>query len=177
MDFANAIKGTSPSDVLTIYTAFGHSDWREIVEKIRAFASAGKKTAVISTINGDANTYFYRELVAQKVEAANIPIMAFSVTERELLGVDARPLAGHMAAWNYFQWIKSPENETFVAMWRDFTGNPNETTNDPMEATFVGFRMWAQAVAQAGTTDVDAVRQAKPCMARGSRHPAATMRS
>jgi urea transport system substrate-binding protein len=155
-----ADEGTSPDDVLTIYTAFGHSDWREIVKNIKAFASAGKKTAVISTVNGDANTYFYKELVAQKVEAANIPVMAFSVTERELGSVNATPLAGHLAAWNYFQSVKSPENEMFVGMWRDFTGNQDEITTDPMEATFIGFRMWVQAVAQAGTTDVNAVRQA-----------------
>jgi len=155
-----ANQGTSPEDILTIYTPFGFSDWREIVEKIKTFASAGKKTAVVSTINGDANTHFYTELAAQKVDAANIPVMAFSVSERELLGLDTKPLAGHLATWNYFQSVQSPENTKFVAMWRDFTGNPNEITNDPMEATFIGFKMWAQAVAQAGTTDVNAVRQA-----------------
>ncbi len=155
-----ASEGTSPEDVLTIYTPFGFSDWREIVEKIKAFASAGRKTAVISTINGDANTSFYKELAAQKVDAAKIPVMAFSVSERELLSQDTKPLVGHLAAWNYFQSVKSPENKTFIDMWRDFTGNQSEITNDPMEATFIGFRMWAQAVAQAGTTDVNAVRQA-----------------
>jgi urea transport system substrate-binding protein len=155
-----AAAGVSSQDIMTIYTPFGHSDWREIIEKIKAFGSAGKKTAVISTINGDANTYFYKELAAQKVDAATIPVMAFSVGERELLGVDGKLLVGHLAAWNYFQSIKSPENEAFVAMWKDYTENRDETTNDPMEATFIGFRMWVQAVAQAGTTDVNAVRQA-----------------
>jgi urea transport system substrate-binding protein len=155
-----ANEGTSPEDVLTIYTPFGFSDWREIVEKIREFAAVGKKTAVISTINGDANTYFYNELAAQKIDAAKIPVMAFSVSERELLSLDTKPLAGHLAAWNYFQSIKSSENVRFINMWKDFTGNQNEITNDPMEATFIGFRMWAQAVAQAGSTDVNAVRQA-----------------
>ena len=86
--------------------------------------------------------------------------MAFSVGERELLGVDTSPLVGHMAAWNYFQSIKSPENEAFVKMWADFNEQRDKITNDPMEATFIGFRMWAQAVVQAGTTDVNAVRQA-----------------
>jgi len=155
-----ADQGTSPDDVLTIYTPYGFFDWQEIVEKIKVFGSAGKRTAVISTLDGNANTYFYRELAAQNVDAANIPVMALSVSERELASVDAKPLAGHMAAWNYFQSVKSPENKRFTAMWRDFTGNPSEITNDPMEATFIGFRMWAQAVAQAGTTDVNAVRQA-----------------
>jgi urea transport system substrate-binding protein len=153
-----ADQGTSPDDILTIYTPYGFFDWQETVEKIKAFGSAGKRTAVISTLDGNANTYFYRELAAQNVDAAKIPVMAFSVGEREL--ASAKPLAGHFAAWNYFQSVTSPENAKFVAMWRDFTGNPSGITNDPMEATFIGFRMWAQAVAQAGTTDVNAVRQA-----------------
>jgi urea transport system substrate-binding protein len=155
-----AAEGVSSEDIMTIYTPFGYSDWREIIERIKAFGSEGKKTAVISTINGDANTYFYKELVAQKVDASVIPVMAFSVGERELFGVDTTPLIGHMAAWNYFQSIKSAENEAFVKMWSDFNEQRDKITNDPMEATFIGFRMWAQAVVQAGTTDVDAVRQA-----------------
>jgi urea transport system substrate-binding protein len=155
-----ASEGVSQEDIMTIYTPFGYADWREIIERIRAFGSAGKKTAVISTINGDANTHFYQELVAQRVDASAIPVMAFSIGERELLGMDAKPLAGNLAAWNYFHSVKSPENETFIKMWKDFTGGKDEITNDPMEATLIGFRMWAQAVVQAGTTDVDAVRQA-----------------
>jgi len=153
-------QGVSADDIMTIYTPFGYSDWGDIVRKIKAFGSNGKKTAVISTINGDANTYFYKELAAQDVEARAIPVMAFSVGERELFGVNSTPLIGHMAAWNYFHSIKSPENEAFVKMWADFTEQRDKTTNDPMEATFIGFRMWAQAVVQAGTTDVNAVRQA-----------------
>ena len=152
-------EGVSPDDIMTIYTPFGYSEWRQIIERIRGFGSRGKKTAVISTINGDANTSFYRELAAQRVDANTIPVMAFSVGERELLGANIFPV-GHMAAWNYFQSIKTPENEAFIKMWTDFTGQRDKTTNDPMEATFIGFRMWAQAVAQAGTTDVNAVRQA-----------------
>jgi urea transport system substrate-binding protein len=153
-------QGVSPDDITTIYTPFGYSEWGEIVGKIKAFGSEGKKTAVISTINGDANTSFYKELAAQDVEASAIPVMAFSVGERELFGVNITPLIGHMAAWNYFHSIKSPENDAFVKMWADFTEQRDKMTNDPMEATFIGFRMWAQAVAQAGTTDVNAVRQA-----------------
>jgi urea transport system substrate-binding protein len=152
-------QGVSPDEIMTIYTPFGHSEWREIVARIKAFDLVGKKTAVISTINGDANTYFYRELAAQHVDANAIPVMAFSVGERELLGVGVVPI-GHLAAWNYFNSVKSAENESFVTMWADFTGQRDKITNDPMEATFIGFRMWAQAVVQAGTTDVNAVRQA-----------------
>jgi len=153
-------EGISPDDVMTIYTPFGHTDWRGIIETIKTFGSAGKKTAVVSTVNGDANTHFYKELAAQKVDAAVIPVMAFSVGERELIGMDTKPLAGHLATWNYFQSVKSSENDAFVSMWANFTGHKDEVTNDPMEATYVGFRMWAQAVAQAGTADVNAVRQA-----------------
>ena len=153
-------EGVSPEDILTIYTPFGHSDWRGIIEKIKAFASAGKKTAVISTINGDANTYFYKELAAQEVDPSTIPVMALSVGERELLGADAKAIVGQLAAWNYFQSAKSKENEAFVKMWADFNGQQDKITNDPMEATVIGFRMWAQAVVQAGITSVDAVRQA-----------------
>jgi urea transport system substrate-binding protein len=152
-------RGVSPDEIMTIYTPFGHSEWREIVARIKAFGLEGKKTAVISTINGDANTYFYGELAAQHVDANAIPVMAFSVGERELLGLRVVPI-GHLATWNYFNSVKSAENEAFVAMWADFTGQRDKITNDPMEATFIGFRMWAQAVVQAGTTDVNAVRQA-----------------
>jgi len=152
-------QGVSSDDIMTIYTPFGHSEWREIVERIKAFGSEGKKTAVISTINGDANTYFYRELASQHVDANAIPVMAFSVGERELASVGIVPV-GQLAAWNYFYTINSPENKVFVKMWADFNEQRDKITNDPMEATFIGFRMWAQAVSQAGTTDVNAVRQA-----------------
>jgi urea transport system substrate-binding protein len=155
-----ASEGVAPEDITTIYTPFGHSDWREIVARIKAFGSEGKRTAVISTINGDANTHFYRELIAQGVNANTIPVMALSFGERELLQVGMDGLAGQLAAWNYFQSIKSPENDAFVKMWADFNEQRDKTTNDPMEATYIGFRMWAQAVSQAGTTDVNAVRQA-----------------
>jgi urea transport system substrate-binding protein len=154
-----AEKGVSPDDIMTIYTPFGYSEWRGIVDRIKAFGSEGKKTAVISTINGDANTYFYEELAAQHVDANEIPVMAFSVGERELHSVGVVPV-GHLAAWNYFSRVSSPENKVFVKMWADFNEQGGKITNDPMEATFIGFRMWAQAVVQAGTTDVDAVRQA-----------------
>jgi urea transport system substrate-binding protein len=152
-------QGVSPDDIVTIYTPFGFSEWRGIVERIKAFGSEGKKTAVISTVNGDANTYFYRELVERQVNANAMPVMAFSVGERELVGADIFPV-GHLAAWNYFHSINSAENEVFVKMWTNFNEQRDKVTNDPMEATFIGFRMWAQAVVQAGTTDVNAVRQA-----------------
>ena len=109
---------------------------------------------MISTVSGDANGYLYNELAAQQVDAGKIPVMALSVSERELRSVDTSRLAGHMAARNYFQSVKSAENDAFVKMWADFNEQRDKTTNDPMEATFIGFRMWAQAVTQAGTADV-----------------------
>jgi urea transport system substrate-binding protein len=155
-----AAEGVSGEDITTIYTPFGLSDWREIVARIKSLGSNGKPTAVISTINGDANAHFYRELIAQQVSAKSIPVMALSVGERELLDIGGNGLTGQLAAWNYFQSVKSTENDTFIKMWADFNDQRDKTTNDPMEASFIGFRMWAQAVSQAGTVDVNAVRQA-----------------
>lgn len=155
-----AAEGVNAEDVTTIYAPLGHSDWREIVEKIKVLGSQGKKTAVISTISGDANGHLYNELAAQQVEARKIPVMGLSVTARELRGVDVSRLVGHMAARSYFQSVTTPENDAFVKMWTDFNEQRDNITNDPMEATFIGFRMWAQAVTQAGTSDANAVRQA-----------------
>lgn len=153
-------QGVSDNDIMINYTPFGHSDWQNIVSDIRTFGSAGRATAVISTINGDANVPFYRELGDQGVSSLDIPVMAFSVGEEELSGMDARLLVGHMAAWNYFQSIDTDENAEFISNWHDFIGDSSRVTNDPMEATYIGFNMWTQAVEAAGTTDVDAVEQA-----------------
>ena len=133
------------------YTPFGFSDWQTEVSKIKAFGSAGKKTAVVSTINGDANVPFYKELGNQGIKATDIPVMAFSVGEEELAGLDTKPLVGHLAAWNYFESIKTPANEAFIKEWHAFTKNPKRTTNDPMEAHYIGFNMWVKAVEKAGT--------------------------
>jgi urea transport system substrate-binding protein len=153
-------KGVKQEDIMINYTPFGHSDWQTIVADIKKFASAGKKTAVVSTINGDANVPFYKELSNAGIKASDIPVVAFSVGEEELAGIDTSNLVGHLAAWNYFQSVKNPTNDTFIKQWTAFIKNPKRVTNDPMEATYIGFKMWAQAVAQAGTTNVDAVRQA-----------------
>ena len=153
-------KGIADADILENYTPFGHADWQTIVSQVKQFASAGKKTAVISTINGDANVPFYKELANQGIKATDIPVVAFSVGEEEIAGLDAAPLVGHLAAWNYFMSVDTPENKAFIAKWHAFIGNTRRTTNDPMEAHYIGFNMWVQAVKQAGTTNVDAVRQA-----------------
>ncbi|MEZ4278956.1 MAG: urea ABC transporter substrate-binding protein [Myxococcota bacterium] len=153
-------KGVAESDILINYTPFGHSDWQSIVSEIKKFGSAGKKTAVVSTINGDANVPFYKELGNQGVSAEDIPVVAFSVGEEELSGIDTKPLVGHLAAWNYFQSVKAPVNDAFIATWKSYIKNPKRVTNDPMEATYIGFNMWVKAVTAAGTTDPTAVQKA-----------------
>jgi len=153
-------KGINDANIMEEYTPFGHSDWQGIVARVKSFAAQGVKTAIVSTINGDANVPFYRELGNQGIKAEDIPSVAFSVGEEELAGIDTRPLVGHLAAWNYFMSVRSPANTQFVSGWHRFIGNTRRVTNDPMEATLVGFKMWAQAVAAARTTAVDPVREA-----------------
>ncbi|MBR1165590.1 urea ABC transporter substrate-binding protein [Bradyrhizobium liaoningense] len=155
-------KGVAQEDIMINYTPFGHSDWQTIVADIKKFGSAGKKTAVVSTINGDANVPFYKELGNQGIKAKDIPVVAFSVGEEELAGIDTKPLVGHLAAWNYFQSIKSPENEKFIKAWQTYTKNPKRVTNDPMEAHVIGFDMWVKAVEKVKSTDPDKVIDALP---------------
>ena len=155
-------KGVAEADISINYTPFGHSDWQTRVSAIRRFGSAGKPTAVVSTVNGDANVPFYLELANQEVSADDIPVVAFSVGEEELSGLDTTPLVGHLAAWNYFQSVESPVNSEFISRWKAFVGDAERTTNDPMEAHYIGFNLWAKAVEKAGTTDVDAVLAALP---------------
>ncbi|MGY2932545.1 urea transport system substrate-binding protein [Bradyrhizobium sp. GM6.1] len=155
-------KGVAQEDIMINYTPFGHSDWQTIVADIKKFGSAGKKTAVVSTINGDANVPFYKELGNQGIKAKDIPVVAFSVGEEELAGIDTKPLLGHLAAWNYFQSIKSPENEKFIKAWQTYTKNPKRVTNDPMEAHVIGFDMWIKAVEKVKSTDPDKVIDALP---------------
>jgi len=153
-------KGIPKEDILINYTPFGHSDWQTIVSDIKSFGSTGKKTAVVSTINGDANVPFYKELANQGIAASDIPVIAFSVGEEELSGIDTGPLVGHLAAWNYFMSAEAEANDAFIEKWLAFIGNKDRVTNDPMEAHYIGFNMWVAAVEAAGTTDVDAVREA-----------------
>ncbi|GLS26698.1 urea ABC transporter substrate-binding protein [Marinibactrum halimedae] len=153
-------KGVAEEDIMISYTPFGHSDWQGIVSSIKKFGGQGKKTAVVSTINGDANVPFYKELGNQGVTAEDIPVVAFSVGEEELSGFDTSPLLGHLAAWNYFQSAESDANDAFIAKWKKYIKNEKRVTNDPMEATYIGFKAWIKAVKKAKTTDVDKVRNA-----------------
>ena len=152
--------GVADEDIMINYTPFGHSDWQSIVADIKKFGSAGKKTAVVSTINGDANVPFYKELGNQGVSAEDIPVIAFSVGEEELSGFDTSPLIGHLAAWNYFMSVDADVNYDFIDSWLEFIDDGDRVTNDPMEAHYIGFKMWAEAVKKAGTTDSDAVQEA-----------------
>ncbi len=160
-------KGIPDSDIMEEYTPFGHSDYQSIIARIKQFSAQGKKTAVVSTINGDSNVPFYRELGNQGLKATDVPVVAFSVGEEELRGVDTRPLVGHLAAWNYFMSLKNPANDEFTKKWAAFAKAKNipghrdrPLTNDPMEATYIGLHMWKQAVEKAKSTDVDKVRVA-----------------
>ena len=151
--------GISAEDIFVNYTPFGHSDWATIVADVVALGEDGKQVGVISTINGDANIGFYKELASAGISADDIPVVAFSVGEEELSGLDTTNLVGHLAAWNYFQSAESTANEEFIAAWKAFAGE-ERVTNDPMEAHYIGFNMWVNAATTAKTTDVDAVRTA-----------------
>ena len=153
-------KGVAEKDIMISYTPFGHSDWQGIVSSIKKFGAQGKKTAVVSTINGDANVPFYKELGNQGVSADDIPVVAFSVGEEELSGFDTSPLLGHLAAWNYFQSAESDANDAFIKKWKTYIKDKKRVTNDPMEATYIGFSAWAKAVEKAKSTEVDKVRTA-----------------
>ena len=153
-------KGVDEKDILINYTPFGFADWQSEVAKIKKFGSAGKKTAVVSTVNGDANVPFYKELGNQGISAEDIPVVAFSVGEEELSGIDTKPLVGHLAAWNYFMSVDSETNDSFIEAWHDYIKDKKRVTNDPMEAHYIGFNMWVEAVKKAGTTDPAAVQDA-----------------
>ena len=153
-------KGVADADIMINYTPFGHSDWQTIVADIKSFGSEGKQTAVVSTINGDANVPFYKELGNQDVDASDIPVIAFSVGEEELSGLDTTPLVGHLAAWNYFMSVDAESNYEFIDKWTAFIGDDKRVTNDPMEAHYIGFNMWVKAVEKAGSADPEAVQEA-----------------
>jgi urea transport system substrate-binding protein len=156
-------KGVADADIMEEYTPFGYSDYQTIITKIKKFASEGKKTAVVSTINGDSNVPFYKELGNQGIKSTDVPVVAFSVGEEELRGVDTKPLVGNLAAWNYFMSLKNPTNDAWKKEWAAYAkakklpGADKPLTNDPMEATYIGIHMWKQAVEKAGTTDVNKV--------------------
>lgn len=153
-------KEVAETNIMISYTPFGHSDWQSIIADIKKFGAEGKKTAVVSTINGDANVPFYKELTNQGISAEDIPVVAFSVGEEELSGIDAKPLVGHLAAWNYFMSLDDPANKKFIDTWHKYIKDKKRVTNDPMEAHYIGFNLWVQAVEKAGSTETDKVAKA-----------------
>jgi urea transport system substrate-binding protein len=153
-------KGVAEDDIKESYTDFGNKDWADIVKDIKKFGSESKKTVVVSTINGDANTGFYNELTKQSISSKDIPVVAFSVGEQELSGIDTSPLVGHLASWNYFMSIESEENQKFISKWNKFIKSDQRVTNDPMEASYIGFSMWVEAVKKANSTKVVDVTKA-----------------
>ena len=157
-----ADQGVSPDDIMISYTPFGHTDWGRIVSDIKRFGSQGRKTAVISTINGDANVAFYREMAAQGVSADSIPVLAFSIGEAELQSMDVAPMVGHLAAWNYFMSLDNPVNREFLSAWQAFSNNPRAVGTDPLEAQAIGFQLWVAAAEQAQTVEPAEVRNALP---------------
>ncbi|RLA31645.1 MAG: urea ABC transporter substrate-binding protein [Gammaproteobacteria bacterium] len=152
-----ASRGVAEDEITVHYTPFGQADWSDFVTRVKNLGRQGKRTAVLSAINGDANLPFYRELSEQGIDGADIPVLALSIGEEELSGIDASTLEGHFAVWNYFQSVDTPLNREFIAAWQDYTGDVQRVTNDPMEAHFIGFSMWVAAVERAGTTATDAV--------------------
>ncbi|WP_445682105.1 ABC transporter substrate-binding protein [Radicibacter daui] len=150
-----AARGIAAKDIEEIYTDFGHRDWASTVSRISA--GRGDRLAVISTINGDANVYFYRELARQGITANDVPVMAFSIGEAELETLPVKAMEGHLVAWNYLQSLNTPENHRFIEAWRRHTGSKSAVTNDPMEATWIGFQLWCAAVEAAGSTKPAAV--------------------
>jgi urea transport system substrate-binding protein len=147
------------ADCAERYTPFGFSDWRAVVEEIRRFAR-GSRTAIVATVSGDANVHFFRELANQEIGAAEIPVMSLSINEAELPALRHSKISGNFVAWNYLHAFDTPENRAFIAEWRRYAKNSEAMTNDPMEATWIGFNLWAAAVEAAGVTDIDKVRAA-----------------
>jgi urea transport system substrate-binding protein len=151
--------GVTGDAVAEFYTPFNHKSWEDTVSWIHRFGEGGD-AAIVTTVSGDANIYFYRELARQGITAESMPAMTLSIGEGEFPAISGPEMAGHLAAWSYLHAIDSPENRAFVAAWRKFCGAPNVVTDDPMEATWISFNLWKEAVTRAGAVDVDHVRRA-----------------
>lgn len=154
-----AKSGITGADVAEVFTPFGHADWRSTIAELRKFATGGQ-SAVISTISGDSNVHFYREFARAGLTAEVLPVMSLSIGEAELPALPRANMTGHYVAWNYLHEMDSTANRDFISAWRDFSGEPKAIANDPMEATWLGFHLWAAAVEKAGTLDVNRVRDA-----------------
>ena len=157
-------QGVPEANIKENYTPFNHQDYQTIVSEIKNFGASGD-AVVLSTINGDSNVPFYTEFANQGLTSDDVPIIAFSVAEDELRAMDTSKLVGHLAAWNYFMSIDTPENEAFVQRFKEYCaennlpGGMNRVTDDPIEAAYYGVYVWANAAVKAGSFDVDKVRE------------------
>jgi urea transport system substrate-binding protein len=167
------MKGIPESDIVEIYTPFGHTDYQTIVAAIKQF-SAGGKACVISTLNGDTNVPFFKEFANAGLTSENCPVVSFSISEDEFRGLPAKDLVGHLGCWTYFMSLKTPANKAFVDSFKSWLADPkvtgvnykvsvdpkNRVTCSPMNLSRIGVYLWKQAVEKAGTFDVDKVREA-----------------
>lgn len=137
------------------YTPLGHTDYNTIISRIRE----SEPTVIFNTLNGDSNVAFFKQLADAGITADDVTVMSVSVAEEEIRGIGADVLVGHLASWNYFQTTDTPENDTFVTAYKKSFGD-DRVTGDPIEAGYLMVHLWAQAVEAAGTTDIEAVREA-----------------
>jgi urea transport system substrate-binding protein len=162
--YLTKVKAVPESSIAEEYTPFHHQDYQTIVGKIKSFSASGD-AAVINTINGDSNVPFFKELANQGVTADQTPTMSFSFAEVELQTLDVKPLVGHLASWNYFMSLKTPENLKWIKAYKGWAGKhaipaKQAVTDDPMMHAYIHTHLWAKAVQKAGTADVDKVLKA-----------------
>ncbi|GAB2567120.1 urea ABC transporter substrate-binding protein [Gracilibacillus alcaliphilus] len=137
------------------YTPLGHTDYNTVISRIRE----SEPEVIFNTLNGDSNVAFFKQLADAGITSDDVTVLSVSVAEEEIRGIGADVLAGHYASWNYYQTTDTPENEEFVAKYKEAYGD-DRVTGDPIEAGYFMVHLWAQAVEAAGTTEVDAVREA-----------------
>jgi urea transport system substrate-binding protein len=137
------------------YLVLGDRNFESTVRRI----IAKRPEAIFSTINGDSNLAFYKQLAKAGVHAADVPVMAVSVAEIEIRQIAAAYTTGHLASWSYYQSIDTPENHRFVDNFKDRFGD-RRVTDDPIEAAYFQVHLWAHAVETARSTRVEDIRAA-----------------
>jgi urea transport system substrate-binding protein len=139
--------------VSEIYVPMHESDFNQIVKDIKRL----KPDVIINTLNGSSNQSFFSQLKYSDIEADDIPVMSFSISESEIKSIGADKLCGHYTAWNYFESTGSAKNTRFVSAYKQEFGT-NMAVGDPEEAAYIAVNMWAAACTRAGTFDVEPVR-------------------
>ncbi|MDC3415884.1 urea ABC transporter substrate-binding protein [Aquibacillus salsiterrae] len=137
------------------YTPLGHTDYNTLISKIKSV----EPQVIFNTLNGDSNVAFFKQLQDAGITSEDVTVLSVSVAEQEIKGIGADVIEGHLTSWNYYQSTDTPENKEFVANYKAEYGE-DRVTADPMEAGYFGVYLWAKAVEAAGTTDVDAVKEA-----------------